>query len=49
MYTFAAMQKSCGAKSAAFFKKFKKIVGTLRVNETKVPSRKGLIDNRFAL
>ena len=44
-----AAQQTSTAKLAAFFQKFKKIVRTLRVNETKVTSINNFIDNLFTI
>ena len=49
MEKFAAVQQTSTAILTAFFKKFKKIVRALRVNETKVTLRNAFTDNLFAL
>ena len=49
MYQFTAAQKISTAKLALFFQKFKKAVGPVMVNGTKVTLKKIFIDNLFTL
>ena len=49
MLVHAAAQQTSTAKLPAFFSKVSKRLHNLRVNETKVTSRKAVIVNLFAL
>ena len=49
MHCFPAAQQTTTVKLAAIFQKFVKTVRTLRVNEIKVTSTNGFIDNLFPL
>ena len=49
MYQFTTAQQDSTAKLTVFSEKFEKIFLDLRVNETKLTSRKGFIVNIFEL